>query len=85
MFSQECLDFLRKEKYSTNEKCVLICLHEFSYKTQSYGEIGDSLEKISEHICMPIARLKRTMKDLSNRGVIEYKRNQNNQPVRRIQ
>lgn len=85
MFSQECLDFLKKEKYTTNEKCVLICLHEFSYKTQNYGELHDSLEEISKNILMPIATLKRTMKSLSDRGVIEYKRNQNNQPVRRIQ
>lgn len=85
MFSQECLDFLKKEKYTTNEKCVLICLHEFSYKTQNYGELSDTLEEISKNILMPIATLKRTMKTLSDRGVIEYKRNTNNQVVRRIQ
>ena len=85
MFSQECLDFLKKEKYTTNEKCVLICLHEFSYKTQNYGELNDTLEEISHNISMPIATLKRTMKTLSDRGVIEYTKNANNQPVRRIQ
>ena len=85
MFSQECLDFLKKEKYTTNEKCVLICLHEFSYKTQNYGELNDSLEEISHNISMPIATLKRTMKTLSDRGVIEYTKNANNQPVRHIQ
>lgn len=37
-FSQECLDHLRTGGYTTNEKCVLIGLHEFSYKTSSYGE-----------------------------------------------
>lgn len=85
MFSQECLDFLKRERYTTNEKCVLICLHEFSYKTQNYGELNDTLDEISKNILMPIATLKRTMKTLSDRGVIEYTRNAKNQPVRRIQ
>lgn len=85
MFSQECLDFLREQHYSVNEKCVLICLHEFSYKTQNYGELHETLNEISETICMPIATLKRTMKELADRGVIEYTRNARNQPVRRIQ
>ena len=85
MFSQECLDALKKEKYSTNEKCVIICLHEFSYKTQNYGELHDSLDEISKNILMPISTLKRTMKSLTDRGILQNTHNNKHEPVRRIQ
>jgi hypothetical protein len=85
MISQKCLDHLRNSGYSINEKCVLICTHEYSYKTEKYGEIHETLEDMAQKINMPIRTFKRAMSDLKNKGVILNVHNHDNQLVRRVQ
>jgi len=84
IFSQECLDYLKENKFTTNEKCVLICMHEFTYKTKNYGETEMSLEEISNKINMPIASLKRAAKSLKEKGCLTIQRNKEAKLVRRI-
>lgn len=85
MFSQEFLDHLEKQDYTISEKCVLICLHEYSYKTQNYGELQDTLNIMAEKINMPIRTFKSAMQSLRKKGVIEDKYNHDNKLVRRVQ
>lgn len=84
MFSQECLDHLKDNGYSVNEKCLLICIHEYTYKTTHHGDLNDTLDEISKKINMPLRTLKRTMKSLIEKGIIEPVK-KNNQIVRRVE
>lgn len=85
MFSQDFLDYLKEQNFTISEKCVLICLHEYSYKTQTYGELQGSLIQMAEHINMPEKSFKRAMLSLKKKGVIEDKYNHENKLVRRVQ
>lgn len=85
MFSQEFLDHLEKNKYTISEKCVLICLHEYSYKTESYGELHDTLDVMANKINMSIRTFKLAMSSLKKKGVIKQEINHNHQLVRRVQ
>ena len=84
MFSQECLDHLKNNGYSVSEKCLLICIHEYTYKTSHHGDLNDTLEDISKKINMSLSTLKRAMKSLIEKGVIDPIK-QNNQVIRRIE
>lgn len=84
MFSQECLDHLKNNGYSVNEKCLLICIHEYTYKTTHHGDLNDTLDEISKKINMPLRTLKRTMKSLIEKGIIEPIK-QDNHIIRRIE
>jgi hypothetical protein len=85
MFSQEFLDHLGNKQYTISEKCVLICLHEYSYKTQTYGELHDTLNVMAEKINMPIRTFKLAMSSLKKKGVIKDEYNHENQLVRRVE
>ena len=84
MFSQECLEHLKNNEYSVSEKCLLICIHEYTYKTSHHGDLNDTLEDISKKINMSLSTLKRAMKSLIEKGVIDPIK-QNNQIIRRIE
>lgn len=83
--SQECLDYLKNGNFSTNEKCVIICTHEYSWKFEEYGELTDTLDELAEKIHMPVRTFKRTISDLMKRGIILKTYNNKNQLVRRVQ
>lgn len=85
MISQECLDHLRNENYDVNEKCVIICTHEYSYKTQKYGEIQETLEDMAKKINMPLRTFKRAMSSLKQRGIISQHCTPERQIIRRVQ
>lgn len=85
MFSQEFLDHLENQDYTISEKCVLICLHEHSYKTQNYGELHDSLEIMATKINMSLRTFKMAMSSLRNKGIITQQHNHENKLVRRVQ
>lgn len=85
MFSQEFLDHLKNQDFTISEKCVLICLHEYSYKTNSYGELHDSLDEMANKINMPERSFKRAMLSLKNKDIITQEYNHANKLVRRVQ
>lgn len=85
MFSQEFLDHLKNQEFTISEKCVLICLHEYSYKTNSYGELHDSLDEMANKINMPERSFKRAMISLKKKGIITQEYNHANKLVRRVQ
>lgn len=85
MFSQDFLDHLKEQDFTISEKCVLICLHEHSYKTQNYGELKGTLTQMANSINMPEKSFKRAMLSLKKKGVIKDEYNQENQLVRRVE
>lgn len=85
MFSQDFLDHLKEQQFTISEKCVLICLHEYSYKTTNYGELHGTLEQMAKNINMPIRTFKLAMSSLKKKGVIKDERNHENQLVRRVE
>ena len=85
MFSQDFLDYIRTQNFTISEKCVLICLHEHSYKTQNYGEIHGNLIELAKSINMPERSFKRAMSSLKQKGVMLDHYNHNNQLVRRVE
>ena len=85
MFSQEFLDHLKNQNFTISEKCVLICLHEYSYKTNTYGELQESLDVMSSKINMPERSFKRAMVSLKNKNIITQTFNHQNKLVRRVQ
>ena len=85
MISQECLDHLMNEGYNINEKCVIICTHEHSYKTETYGELHETIEEMANKINMPIRTFKRALSSLKDKGVITQTFNHQNKLVRRVQ
>jgi DNA-binding MarR family transcriptional regulator len=85
MFSQDFLDHLKEQDFTISEKCVLICLHEHSYKTQTYGELKGTLVQMANSINMPEKSFKRAMLSLKKKGVIKDEYNHENQLVRRVE
>ena len=85
IISKYTLAISKKQDYTISEKCVLICLHEYSYKTQTYGELQDTLNIMAEKINMPIRTFKSAMQSLRKKGVVEDKYNHENKLVRRVQ
>lgn len=73
MFSFECLSELCSD-YTTNEKCVIIGIHEFEFKRQTYGIITYSLEDLASKVNMSVPVLKKTIKSLESKGVMLAKR-----------
>lgn len=73
MFSFDCLNELSGD-YSTNEKCVIIGIHEFEFKRQTYGIITYDLEDLALKVNMSIPVLKKTIKSLEAKGVMITKR-----------
>ena len=85
IFSQDFLDYIRTQNFTISEKCVLICLHEHSYKTKSYGEIHGSLLDLANSINMPERSFKRAMSSLKQKGIMLDHYNHSNQLVRRVE
>lgn len=74
-FSFKCLDELKtinedgSPKYTTNEKCVIICMQEFENKMEECGFTTYSLNELASYINMPLSTLKKTMKSLERKGI----------------
>ena len=85
MFSQDFLDYIKTQGFTISEKCVLICLHEYSYKTHNYGEIHGNLIDLAKSINMPERSFKRAMSSLKQKGVMLDHHDHNNQLVRRVE
>lgn len=88
MFSFECLKELQaiedgKPKYSTSEKCVIIGLHELEFNRKEYGFVTYKLMELAEKINMSLPTLKRTIKSLEDKGVMETKK-QDGQLIRKV-
>ena len=84
MFSQDFLDHLKEQAFTISEKCVLICLHEYSFKTPNYGELKGSLEEMAKSINMPLRTFKLAMSSLKKKGIIVDQVNHERQLVRRV-
>lgn len=85
MFSQDFLDHLKEQDFTISEKCVLICLHEHSYKTQNYGELKGTLQQMADNINMPLRTFKLAVSSLKKKGVIKDEYNHEHQLVRRVE